>query len=121
MRGTLTLGSMVGYSGKKVFTIKDIAKAIDEVNVCRTAKSQETIPCMVSESLLIGRTGDAKYEETVFNLEFSISPRRPSMGKAKFYQVLLEYADSLGARLEQTRVYVEFKDETTVLKMKLRK
>lgn len=121
IKGTVILGSKVGYIGKGVFVLTDIAKVLDEVNIYRAATGKTAIPCLISEAELVGRTGDAKYQETVFRLEFSISPRWPAMGQAKFYSALSEYANALGVKLKQTRVYIEFGDEVTVLKAKLRK
>ncbi len=120
MRGTVLLGSRIRYSGKQVFTVKQIAKIVDDINVLRVVTSRETVPCLISESLLVGRTGDAKYQERLFKLEFSISPRWPAMTQARFYRVLSEYANALGVKLKQTRVYIEFDDNIAVLKAKLR-
>jgi hypothetical protein len=118
MTGTILVGSMVGYSGKTVFSIDDIAKLVHKLNKERAEESRPTIPCIISETILIGRSGDARYEEKVFNLEFSISPRSPKVLEKTFAAILAEYADSLGSQLKQTRVYIKFKDRIAVLKAK---
>jgi hypothetical protein len=121
LKGTVILGSKMGYTGKGVFVVEDIARVLDEVNVYRVAMGKTAVPCLISEAELVGRTGDAKYQEKVFRLEFSISPRSPPMAQAKFYCALSEYANALGVKLKQTRVYLEFDYDVTVLKAKIRK
>ncbi len=118
MGGTLVLGSVVGYVRGAAFRPEEIIRHIHEINGEREAAARKTVACMVSESVLVGRSGESGYQEKVFNVRFSVSPRAQRIDRTTFYGVLLEYASALGGRLKQTRVYIDFEGKTVALKAK---
>ncbi len=117
LKGTVTVGSREGYSGKE-FEIDRVELELDNINVKLSGRGLRTIPCIITNGKLIGRSsgGSAKYAERVYRLEFSWSPRSPKMGKKEFNSILMDYATGLGCRLKQERVYIEFDGKTSVLK-----
>lgn len=118
IEGTIILGSRIGYSGEKVFSLKDITRMLHSVNEERASCGKKTIPCITSPGVLTGRSTESRYQEEVYNLQFSASPRSLQVRKTNFFEALKEYAISLGQSTKQTRVYIKFNGKMTVLKRK---
>ncbi len=116
LNGIITCGSQAGYESGQEFSLEQTIGFLNEINGKRSERRETTIPCIVKEGTLIGRSGDSDYRERVYQLEFSWSPRYTAIPKETFRDALLSYADELGQRMKQQRMYVEFEDETFVLK-----
>ncbi len=116
LKGIITCGARAGYDGGQEFNLEQTIGFLNDINGERSGRREITIPCIVKEGTLIGRWSDSDYRERVYQLEFSWSPRYTAIPKETFRDALLSYADELGQRMEQQRMYVEFEDETFVLK-----
>ena len=115
LKGTIICGSTSGYEGGQGFDLEQTLALFDNVNREIIDNDLAPIPCIVNEGTLIGRTDLGLYREEVYTFAFSWSPRVPAPGKDVFHQTLMEYADRLGNKMVQTRMYVEFDGNTTVL------
>ncbi len=118
LKGTVICGSTPGYEGGKSLSLEETLALFDDVNEEIVNGGLAPIPCIVTEGTLIGRSDSGLYHEAVYSFNFSWSPRVPSPGEDVFHQTLMQYADRLGNKMEQTRVYVEFEGNTDVLKKK---
>lgn len=116
LKGIITCGAQAGYESGKEFSLEQTIGFINDINEDRNGRKEITLPCIVKEGTLIGRSGDSDYRERVYQLEFSWSPRYSAIPSETFRDALLSYADELGQRMEQQRMYVEFENETYVLK-----
>ncbi len=114
----ITCGSKVGYGGDTVFSLDDIAAAVDEINKERNQRQERTFGCIIEQGILVGRTGETDYRETVYKLAFSWSPRSKQIHSAEFLKAIEEYTDALGLQLQQERMYIEFQGERRVYKKK---
>src|SRR3989344_3329689 len=116
LTGSITCGSRCGYEGSKEFTLEETLDILDGINRNIGDTGLQPIPYIVREGVLVGRASTDIYREKVFTMDFSWSPRAPEMERNTFYETLIEYANILGTRMEQERVYVEFDGKTEVLK-----
>ncbi len=116
LKGIITCGAQAGYDSEKEFSLEKTIKFLTEINQKRGERKDITIPCIVKEGTLIGRSGGSVYRERVYQLEFSWSPRNSTIPPETFRDALFSYADELGQRMEQQRMYVEFDGGTYVLK-----
>lgn len=116
LKGSITCGSRCGYEGNKGLTLEETINILERVNREIADAGSQSIPCIVREGVLVGRTDTQNYREIVYTMEFSWSPRAKPMKRDTFYEKLLEYADKLGQAMEQERIYVEFDGKTEVLK-----
>lgn len=94
--------------------MESVCKALDAINAEFIEEKKRTLGCIVSEGVLVGRTGDAGYRERVYRCEFATSPRAEPVNEPAFHGLLVQYAHRLGTRLEQERVYLEYKGMTYV-------
>jgi hypothetical protein len=118
INGKITLGAREGYSGKKEYTLNEIIKIIEKIHLEIESSGMAPIPCVVQEGVLnIARKGFSYTEKTYF-IFFSWSARYPKISEKKFYDTLLAYSDKLGSKTKQERVYVNFCERETVLKIK---
>ncbi|MBI2102239.1 hypothetical protein HYT55_00225 [Candidatus Woesearchaeota archaeon] len=116
LKGIITCGARVGYEDGREFDLEETISVLNEINRERSESGAMTLPCIIKEGTLIGRSADSDYREQIYQLEFSWSPRYKEIPRDTFREALLAYADELGQRMEQQRMYVEFDGETTVLK-----
>ena len=114
-KGTVLCGARIGYEGAASFTLTDVCSAIDAINRRLGERGIFTIGCIVSEGMLVGRTGEAGYREPVYRCEFSTSPRAAAQPRDSFNDTILTYASELGTLLKQERMYVELDGITHVL------
>lgn len=112
LNGRIIVGAKEGYDGKKEYSLEELASFLRQAN----AKMPINIPCIITSGVLIGRAGDSDYSENVFYIDFSQSPRVERLSREKFLDTLCTYADSLGSAMSQKRVYIDFDEETIVLK-----
>ena len=114
LKGVVTCGARAGYEGSKLFSLEDV------IDFVASAHEQipTSIPCIIREGTLVGRTDTTQYREKTYTFEFSWSPRRVPPENEVFYAVLLKYAHLLGISMQQERVYVEFEGKTRILKKK---
>ena len=118
LKGTVTCGSSCGYGGGKEFTLEETLDILDGVNKEIVDDGFSPIPCILREGVLAGRASSESYREKVFSMNFSWSPRVAPMDKTIFYETLLKYANVLGQKMGQERMYLEFDNQTEVLKKK---
>ncbi len=116
LKGTIICGSREGYSGNIEHSLEEVLSIIDEINVGRVQRRLPISNIMINEVMLIGRSGDAKYHEKVYKIELSWSPRAEPIKVDTFREVLHQYADELGVRLKQERVYLDFDGMTYAYK-----
>jgi hypothetical protein len=116
IKGAITCGSEEGYDGGRKFGLAQALGFLDEVNEELSTEGFSPIPCILTEGTLVGRSDSGLYRETVYTLSFSWSPRVPAPDRETFRNTLMEYADRIGSRMGQVRMYVEFEGETSVLK-----
>jgi len=116
LKGVVICGSNAGYEEIKQFSLEKLLSSLQEANHAISALGLNTIPCIVQEAALIGRSTNTPYRESVYLLNFSWSPRMPELDKAEFYKSLLQYASLIGRKLEQERVYIEFDGKTIILR-----
>ena len=115
LKGTIICGSTPGYEGGQSFDLEQTLALFDDVNREIVDGGLAPIPCVVTEGTLIGRTDSELYREGVYTFAFSWSSRVPAPSKDIFHQTLIQYADRLGNKMGQTRMYVEFEGNTAVL------
>ena len=118
LKGTIICGSTPGYEGGQSINLEETLALFDGVNQEIVEEGLAPIPCIVTEGTLIGRSDSGLYREGVYTFNFSWSPRVPAPSGDVFQQTLMEYADRLGNKMNQTRMYVEFEGETLVIKKK---
>jgi len=116
LKGVITCGSKAGYDNGQEFSLEQTIGFLNGINEERSERKEITIPCIVREGTLVGRSTDSDYRERVYQLEFSWSPRSKAIPPETFRDALLSYADELGQRMGQQRMYVEFENETYVIK-----
>lgn len=116
LTGKIICGSRCGYDSDKEFGLEETLALIEETNKEISDEGLTTIPCIVQEGTLIGRASTENYREQVYTLNFSHSPRLNPIKSDTFYNTLLLYADKLGNKMQQTRMYIEFNGNTTILK-----
>ncbi len=116
LKGLVTCGARCGYDGSKEFTLEEIIDVLDDVNREIVDAGLQSIPCILREGVLIGRTSTENYHEKVYSMEFSWSPRAKLLERTTFYNTLIEYANRIGQKMKQERVYLEFDGQTEVLK-----
>jgi hypothetical protein len=117
LKGIVTCGSREGYTGRS-FGLPRVEKSLDETNVEVARRGLTPLPCIITSGKLVGRSedGGARYTEGVYRLEFALSPRSKKMSKREFQSVLIAYAEGIGSKLKQERVYVEFGGKTSVIR-----
>jgi hypothetical protein len=118
LKGIVTLGSREGYDCKCEISLEQMLRFIHEANVEVQTADLPSIPCIVREGILIGRASETNYQEKVYSLEYLWSPRSKTLPKEQFYNTLIAYADCLGKKTKQNRVYVEFEGMTEILRHK---
>ncbi|MDP3882218.1 MAG: hypothetical protein Q8Q31_05065 [Nanoarchaeota archaeon] len=119
LKGIITCGSLEGYESTGAsFTLENLLGFLDETNKEILEEGLKPIPCIIYQGTLVGRSNSGQYREEVYTLDFSWSPRVGAPLKEVFLKTLMEYADRLGKKMKQTRIYVEFEGKTTVLKKK---
>ena len=117
LKGFITMGLRPGYrAGAAVLAPQDALGLLSDVNAEMSGSDMTPIPCKCTEGTLVMWSGGQEYREPVVTMEFSWSPRQEPMAPDAFERTLFEYADRLGGRLGQERVYVEFGGRTTVLR-----
>jgi hypothetical protein len=112
----VTLGAREGYEGSKEYSLEELMRMIDELNMQRNSQNLKNLNCIVSEAHLIGRAGDSSYKERLYELKFSQSPRVKAIDNGEFFDIVKEYASALGSSMKQQRVYIEFNGDTYVFK-----
>ena len=116
--GRLTLGSRAGYEDGKEFSLTDLEDFLHNVNdVFGKSNLWIPIPSIINEGKLVVKTGDSRYGEKVYRLDFALSPRAEPISRNSFYETLCEYGFVLGRILKQQRVYVDFEGTTYVFKI----
>jgi len=115
-KGTVLCGARIGYEGAASFTLADVCSAIDAINKRLGERGMPSVGCIVSEGMLVGRTGEAGYREPVYRCEFSTSPRAAAQSRDSFNDMILTYASELGTHFKQERMYVELDGVTHVLR-----
>jgi len=118
LKGNIICGSTPGYEGGKGFDLEQTLAFLDEVNREITESGLASIPCIVTEGTLVDRSDSGLYREGGYTFGFSWSPRIPAPERNIFYQTLMQYANSLGDKMGQERMSVEFEGETSVLRKK---
>ncbi len=119
MRGRVICGSRRGYTKAEELSLPKICDAIARIHQGFNERGKPTLPCIVSEGHLIGRTGEEAYRERVFYCDFSQSPRIERLDNATFQESVREYARELGKEFNQTRMYIEMDGRVEVWKMRL--
>lgn len=116
LKGIITCGARAGYSGEKEFSLEEALVFLEDINKARDAHGQVIPSCMIIESTLLGRAGNHEYREQVYKVELSWSPRSGQLGSDEFCEILFQYADQLGLKAQQERMYIEFEETTYVFK-----
>ncbi len=116
LKGRVICGSEVGYAGGRRFSLEEVITHLSEISGELALAGYPAIPFIITEGALFGRSESGSYQESVYTLNFSWSPRIPSPTPEEFSTALQAYAANLGSRLSQERVYVEFDGTTTILK-----
>ena len=116
LKGIITCGSASGYENSENVSLEKLLFHIKEINEEFVAERKNIIPCIVRKGNLIGRASDSSYKETIYTIEFSYSPRLMQIQRDTFYETLIEYANRIGNRMQQERIYLEFDCKTEVLK-----
>ena len=116
LKGRLICGAGSGYKPKKILTLQQILNFLEEINNHFESRKTKTIPCIVKEGVVIGRTSDSQYKAKIYDLEFSWSPRARPISKKEFLKILTEYAIRLQKKIGLKRVYIEFGGRTTIFK-----
>src|SRR3989344_2188120 len=106
-RATILCGARRGYTGDNSVTLDDVCNALDSINQRLQQEKKQTLGCIVTESILVGRTEDAGYRERVYRCEFSVSPRAEPIERHLFFGALMTYLNELGKTFEQERMYAE--------------
>ncbi|MBT5021412.1 hypothetical protein HOK51_09675 [Candidatus Woesearchaeota archaeon] len=118
LKGTITCGSKVGYEGDSKFDLTQVLDILDQINKELNLEGIASIPCIVVEGELVGRSDLEKYREKIYNLNFAWCPRVPAPSTDDFYETLKQYVNRLGNKMQQERIYVEFEGDTVVYKRK---
>lgn len=116
LKATLTLGAREGYDGQKEYTLQEVIEKVNDAHTEIQRGGISPLNCMISESHLVGRSGDSSYQEKLFLLNFAWSPRAGEPNKNKFFETIKSYAFRLGDKMKQQRVYLEFDGSTLVFK-----
>lgn len=116
MRGRVICGSRRGYDGTEKFSLTEVCDAIARLHKNLNERSRPTVPCIVSEGSLVGRTGENAYQEKVYFCDFSQSLRAERLETQIFRETVREYAHELGEEFNQTRMYIEFDGRVEVWK-----
>ncbi|MEI6731655.1 MAG: hypothetical protein WCK90_03155 [archaeon] len=115
LNSRVTIGAREGYDGQKEYSLEEVLEKVESINGELTG-DLKPLNCIVSEGHLVGRSGDSTYREKVYCLDFKWSPRSETMGEANFLRMTKEYAFRMGKKMNQERVYIDFKGRTYVLK-----
>lgn len=117
LTGKITCGSKIGYClDSREFNLGWLIQFINETNKEIIDEGSITLPCIIQEGTLIGRANTKDYCEKVYNLNFLHSPRSNPIDSETFYNTLLMYADKIGNKMQQERMYVEFDGNTTIIR-----
>ncbi|MBS3083714.1 hypothetical protein J4423_02835 [Candidatus Pacearchaeota archaeon] len=116
LKGTITCGSKVGYSGKEKFSLGQITNIVEKTHNEIASKDMKSISCIISNGKLVMNTSKGIYKEEVYLLDFLWSPLSIPIDKKTFYQTLVEYLDLIGTAMRQERMYLDFENKTYVFK-----
>ena len=113
-RATILCGARRGYTSDNSITLDDVCDAFDSINKSLQQEKKQTLGCIVTESVLVGRTGEVGYRERIYRCELSTSPRAEPIEQHIFLGALMTYLNELGKTFEQERRYTEWDGITYV-------
>ena len=116
LKAVITVGSRQGYTSIRQFSIDKVVEAVSGISKDIEAHGKRPMSAIITEGMLITRTRIGEYREKVYQVNLAWSPRNQEMLEQEFLHTASEYAQELGKRLKQERVYMDISGDTIVFR-----